>query len=129
MDPDFSFDSFYSHLSGLLDRYAPTRKLTRKEIEFRQKPWLTSGIRRSILERDKLLKQSLKTKNENTKSILFNQYKTYRNSIVNLIKISKQNFFRNYFIRNSNNSRKIWQGINNSLLRNNNKKKTTITLP
>ena len=41
-----------------MDRYAPTRKLTKKEIQLKQKPWITSGIRKSIYQRDKLLKQS-----------------------------------------------------------------------
>ena len=127
-DPNFSFDSFFKQLSGLLNRYVPTRKLTHKEIELKQKPWLTVGIRKSIYKRDKLLKQSIKAKDEISKTNLFKQYKIYRNNIVNLIRISKQNFFKNYFIENSNNSRKIWQGINDFLLRNKNKNNNNITL-
>jgi len=36
-DPDASFDSFFNHLSGLQVRYAPTRKLTKKEIQLKKK--------------------------------------------------------------------------------------------
>ena len=45
------------------------------------------------------------------KQILFNDYKTYRNSIVELTKKSKLNYYKNYFSQNSNNLRKVWKGI------------------
>ena len=124
-NPDNSFNRFIKHLNSLLDVYAPTKKLTNKQIKTNLKPWITSGIKKSIIARDNLLRLFIKCKDNTQKSILHNQYKTYRNSIVNLIRKSKQTYFTKYFQKNSKNSKKIWQEINEYLYRN--KTKKTIT--
>lgn len=111
-DPSASFDSFHSTLTELLDQYAPTRKLSKNQIKSNLKPWITNGIKQSILKRDNFLKKFIKSSDNNLKTILYNQYKVYRNNIVNLIKLSKNNHYKQYFTENIKNSRKIWKGIN-----------------
>jgi hypothetical protein len=122
-NPDLSFDSFFDKLSGLLDTHVPSRKLTRKQAKFKQKPWVTSAIKKSMYKRDKILQKFLKAKDATVKINLHSQYKTYRNSIVNLIRVSKQNYFSHYFLQNSKNSRMIWKGVNEYL---NNKKQNKV---
>ena len=128
LNPDLSFNSFINRLEGLLDIYAPTIKLTKKQIRSNLKPWITTGIKKSIFIRDKILKRFVNCKNNILKANLHKQYKNYRNSIVNLIRISKQIYFTNYFQTNSKNSKKIWQGINDYLHRNKNKGTDKVTL-
>ena len=108
-NPDKSFDSFINRLDCLLDVYAPTEKLTKKQIR-NNKPWITQGIKKSILARDKLLKLFINCKNDTLKDQLHKSYKIYRNHVVNIIRISKQNYFTNYFQVNSKNSKKIGKG-------------------
>lgn len=127
-NPDNSFNCFINQLNSLLDTYAPTKKLTKKQIKSNLKPWITSGIKKSIIARDKLLRQFIKSKDNTLKSNLHTQYKIYRNSIVNLIRKSKQNYFTKYFQKNSKNSKKIWQGINEYLYRNKTKENNNISL-
>lgn len=43
--------------------------------------------------------------------MLHNNYKQYRNLIVDLIRKSKKQHYQKYFIENSNNIRKTWDGI------------------
>ena len=69
-----------------------------------QKPWITKGIRRSI-----------KIKNSLYYSGDSKTYKIYRNKILMLTRISKRNFFHNYFEDNLSNIKKTWEGINNLL--------------
>ena len=45
------------------------------------------------------------------KSALHTEYKLIRNRIVELTKISKQNYYQKYFADNNKNLRKMWQGI------------------
>ena len=62
-----------------------------------QKPWITNGIKTSIKVRDKLYKQMIKQKDailKNQKQML---YKRYRNKIVDLLKITKEAYYKNYF--------------------------------
>ena len=52
--------------------------------------------------------QSIQTKNK-----LFSAtYKLYRNKILTLTRLSKKLYFHNYFQGNTNNLKRIWQGIN-----------------
>ena len=46
------------------------------------------------------------------------KYKYYRNKISTLTRISKRQFYLNYFNNNLSNMRKTWEGINNLLNRN-----------
>ena len=64
-----------------------------------------------IQRRDKLHKQFIKAKHEETKNLLHAKYKTLRNQIVSLCKQSKIDYYQNYFATNSNNLRNTWRGI------------------
>ena len=76
------------------------------------KHWITNGIKTSIKVRDKLYKQMIKQKDailKNQKQML---YKRYRNKIVDLLKITKEAYYKKYFQENRKNSRALWSGIN-----------------
>ena len=59
---------------------------------------------------DKFYKQMTKTKNKQ-KLLKHGLYKKYRNKITELLKISKQTYYQNYFEENKKNLKGIWQGI------------------
>ena len=52
---DISFNNFYNSIN-LIDKYAPLKKLTKKQIKTMSKPWISHGILTSIKKRDQLLK-------------------------------------------------------------------------
>ena len=45
---DVSFQNFFDKMNNLTDKYAPLRKLTRKQIKTLTKPWITKGIQVAI---------------------------------------------------------------------------------
>ena len=51
---DNKFDYFYETLSNLVDKHVPSKKMTKKDIKLRSKPWI-------IRYRDRL-KKKLKRK-------------------------------------------------------------------
>ena len=110
-DANLSFDAFHNNIEALLDKYMPMKKLTNKQYKRKYKPWITHGILTSMRRRDKLLNQFIKTKDPSRKLALHTEYKLVRNKIVQLTKLNKQIFYKNYFTTNNNNLRKIWQGI------------------
>ena len=85
-DPNISFDLFFAKLNHLIDAHTPTRKLTKKQIQHKNKLWITKGLRKSILKRDNLLKKYINCKMPVNKDLLHNKYKYYRNNIFKLIK-------------------------------------------
>ena len=110
-DANIAFNNFYSTIEPIIDKYMPLEKVKNKEHKRRYKPWITPGIRRSMNRRDKLLHKVIKMKNSPNKLSLQAEYKLLRNQIVELTKLSKQNFYNTYFTSNNGNLRKIWQGI------------------
>ena len=45
---DEKITTFLKNINCLLDKMAPLKKLSKREMELKQKPWLTSGILKSI---------------------------------------------------------------------------------
>ena len=52
-------------------------------------------------------------------------YKRYRNKIVDLLKITKEAYYKNYFQESRKNSRALWSGINEIIY----SKKSSKTIP
>ena len=102
---------FLAQTNRLLDEMAPVRKLTKKEINLRQTPWLTNGILKSMKSRDKLHSKFLKAKDPITKERRFIEFKRSRNLINSLVRNSKKNYYNEFFIEYSNNAKKTWEGI------------------
>ena len=42
------FRRFYSTIIQIIDKHAPDKKLSKKQIKFKSKPWITKGIKISI---------------------------------------------------------------------------------
>ena len=63
-DPHFACKIFIDTLNFHLDEYAPYRKVTRKELELLQKPWITQEILFKCKHRDMLLKSIAKETDE-----------------------------------------------------------------
>ena len=101
------FNSFYSCISTTIDRHAPLKKLTKSEVKFMAKPWITTAIRKSIKTKNELFKIYLKHKCEYNHG----KYKIYRNKLKHLIIVSKKLYFNDYFTTNLNNIKETWKGI------------------
>ena len=102
--------------------------MSKKQILNSDKPWLTKALRKSIIIRDKILKKYINSKNITAKNELHLKYKRYRNSIINLIKISKQNYYKKFFSDNIKNSKQIWNGINNLIFKSHSNKNNNISI-
>lgn len=84
-----------------------------KELKFKEKPWITSGLKKSILEKNKNFKKYINAKNQNIKNDYHNQFKKLRNDLQTRLKESKTNYYNNYFATNSNYLKATWKGIKN----------------
>ncbi len=127
-DTDHAFNTFHNRYCTLLDKHAPLRKLTKKEVKRKQNPWITQGLIKSISKKRSLFVKikKLKSKNNNTDDI-YKLYKYYNDTINKLKKKCKRDYYQNYFNKNSSNSKKVWLGINR-LLNRGRKKQGTIFL-
>jgi hypothetical protein len=106
-----SINFFLKTFENVLNRHAPYKELTKKQIKLHSKPWITSGILKSIYAKNILYKKFINSKNDNIKNVLFTQFKFYRNKICNLLRHSKKSYYTSFFSNNLNNVKNTWKGI------------------
>ena len=110
---ELSYLRFYKKMEDILNYMAPYRKMTHKEIRLEQRPWVTQGLLVSMRVRDNLYKQLAIKKDPIEKEVTLHLYKRYRNMIVNLLRVSKNNHYTSFFLKNQGNIKKTWDGIQN----------------
>ena len=110
-NPDIACKNFYDTFNFHLDEYAPYRKVTKKELELLQKPWITREILSKCKEKDFALKSIAKETDETEQSNLRNKFKILRNEITSDKRKSKKEYFNSYFEKNKQKSSDVWKGI------------------
>ena len=92
----------------LLDKYMPLTKLTRKEISFHKKPWISEALKNSIRRKNELYELS-KFKNSPE---LWLEYSQYRNLLTKLLRKAKDKYYIDKFILYGQDKAKTWQLVN-----------------
>ena len=95
----------------LLDEMAPLKRLTKREIGLKQRPWITPDILRKMKERDKFYNKYAKERDKNAKDIIFQVFKKKRNEVIRLIRNSKNEYYAHFFDQNKSDMKKTWEGI------------------
>ena len=98
------YDKFVTKFENVVDEFAPMRKASRKENKLKCRPWLTSGLLKSIRIKNKMY-NNLREKPDTSQS---HKYKIYRNLLNRLIKQAKVDYYHNVLKDNKNNSKKVW---------------------
>ena len=74
-------------INKLLYINAPFRRLTKMDIKFKTKPWISDDLKLSIKYK----------KDSDNKIVFYNDFKKYRNTLQLIIKESKKNYCNNCF--------------------------------
>ena len=90
--------------------------MTKNSLKTRSKPWSASGILTSIKNKNKIQSKFCEVKEQTRKQHLHEKFKIYRNSFANLIKQSKQNYYKKHFEENKTNLIKVWKAIKEIIL-------------
>ena len=96
-NPNIGFENFMLIINNRLDIHALFKEKAKRKEKLGFKPWITKGILTSAKQRDKIYKEMIKVKNSQTKQLNFSLYKKYLNIIVDLLKNSKESYYRKYF--------------------------------
>ena len=106
-DVNHSLQSFFDPVNDLLKIHAPYKKVKKYKLKFKEKPWISSGLQKSISIKNANFKKYINKKDPHMKEELHQKYKNYRNTIATLMKKSKQNYFTKYFETNIKNLKGI----------------------
>ena len=98
-DPNTSMNNLHQYINYLLDELAPYKKLSKKEHKLKFKPWINKYILARMKKRDKLLNKCCKAKEKDSLHIqaIYEEYKVTRNSITEMKRESKIDYYRKYF--------------------------------
>ena len=72
-DVNDKFNDFYFKLECCVERHAPLKKLTPKEIKLESKPWITSEVNKMIKIRNKLFQRKKRQPNNENNKRLYNR--------------------------------------------------------
>ena len=111
---DNNYQKFFQDINLLLDYHLPIKRCTKKESQFKLKSWISTKIKKMMRIRDSILRNLKSNRSENN----LKYYRKFRNRVTAEIKASKIHCFHNYFSINSQNMKKLWQGIK-SIISNN----------
>ena len=100
--------NFIENYETLVNKHAPLKPISKHNQNLKQKPWMNASIRNMIKRKNKLFKQYIKDKSEET----YKQYKQIRNEVTRCIQQQKKNYYEQLFSSISSDSRKIWRNIN-----------------
>ena len=106
-NPTNMFDAFYNKVTQIINKHLPIKQLSRKDLRFKSKPWITPGIKKSINFKNRIYRKYIASKSPYYHS----KFKYYRNKINHLLKLSKKSYYNNYFLKNVNDTKQIWRGI------------------
>ena len=112
-DPNISLNNLHCHINFILDEFAPFKKLSKKELKLKSKPWINNLILIEINKCDMLLHKYSKMKyrdNETAKSI-YDEYKIIRNKVTKLKRDGRVEYYHRFFDENKRKSLAIWKGI------------------
>ena len=80
-----------SILDELVEALSPLKKLTKREVKFKNKPWINSKLQKMMCIRDSDLFRRLK-KNGNNQAVK-DLYKTFMNRVSNSLRGNKASYF------------------------------------
>ena len=95
----------------MLDRHTPFKSFNKKPNTYSSKPWITTGITKSIKVKDNLHKIFLSETNLQKKAEYQNQFRTYQNYISTLLRCSKDSYYNGFFEENKRNIKTVWKII------------------
>ena len=108
MDVNEAFKYFHTILLNSMDEHCPKREYSISYDKIIRDPWITKGLSNSICKQKKLYLKQLHSSDPNCT----NKYKSYRNVLKKLLRRSKLDYFNNKCLEYKQNSRKLWQLIN-----------------
>ena len=110
-DATLSTNKFLHIINTILDRHAPYVKPSKNPKYNSTKPWITTGLLKSISKKNQLYKEFITTKSPTKKANFKKKIKYYRNLILLLSRKSKTNYYKIFFEENKNNLKNAWKGI------------------
>ena len=91
--------------------HAPYKNVKKYKFKFKEEPWISSAIQKSISPKNSISKKYINKKDPHINEELHQKYKNYTDIIATLMKKSKQNYLTKHVESNIKNLKNTWKGI------------------
>ena len=109
---DGAYETFLSIFRSLYDKNCPIQEYNRL-LKYNKCPWITKGLQNACKKKNTLYRDFIRHRTKDAE----NKYKVYKNKLINIIRISKKEYYKKILDDNKNNIKGIWN-ILNSIIRN-----------
>ena len=109
-DSNVALEHFLQIIYKLLDKHAPY-VTSKSRSSFTSKPWITTAIPNSIKSKNKIYKKCCNEENPQQREIYGKQFKTYRNHLTTLLRITKDEYYKTHFQENKKDLKTKWKTI------------------
>ena len=107
-DLDKKLDDFHAKVSSCVEENASLKKVSKRQLTLKLKPWINKEVVKIIRKRDKIHNQ---LKCNPTDKNISEFYKKFRHKVVYITRKSRSSYYQDFFMSNQNNMRKLWTGI------------------
>ena len=115
---DDAFNAFHNILQSTLDTVCPVHTMKLSKNKIRREPWLTNGLHKCIKKQKLLYHRQL---NRHSTEMDRTKYLTYRNTLKQLLRRTKENYYKQKCIDFKQNTSKLWKMINRVISKENDK--------
>ena len=112
-NPDDLYENFHCAFKKVIDKHAPLKMVTNREFKKSLKPWITSGLYKSIRKKQSMYKNHYLEGSVKKKEY----YKKYSNLVSKLNSAAKKQYFHSKFESLKQNIKGTWGVINNIIKR------------
>ena len=106
--PNHALKELIKIIQDSYDKVFPLRKVSKRQMKKKRKPWMNYQILDMIKTKNKLFKKYLKNKTSEN----MNAFKAKRNKIKREIEKAKKQYYYTFFKNCNSDPKKIWRGIN-----------------
>ena len=107
-DPNIALENLIKALQDSYNEVFPLRKLSKRKMKKKRKPWMNYQILSMIKKKHQLFKKYLNNRTPENLGL----FKTQRNKIKREVEKAKKHYYFSFFKNCKNDSKKIWKGIN-----------------
>ena len=106
---DVAYSLFHDKFHSIMNDVAPLKTVHIKPSKILQQPWMTPGLQKCQQKQYLLYKQSL---GHNSTEGLIIKYKGYRNKLKEIIRKTKEKYYKDKCYEYKQNTAKLWKMIN-----------------
>ena len=114
-DPNTSYTLFHKTFFKTFNDSFPFVKTKTNDKKTPRKPWMTAGLVKSCLRKEKLYKISIKNPTDEN----IGNYKNFRNKLIKILNVAQKEYYVSKFTMYKSDIKQTWKTIKN-ILKNNN---------